>query len=414
MSQRKSIRQQRRGFTLIELLVSLVLVAIVSIATFSFMSSISTVFSVQQQVTDATSNLRFSMDIVGNDVKRAGYLGTANMAREVGNVTDDDGICPNPSGLAMQRISAVRIENDDSGAYVYGDNDNDNIEPDALTVVGAFSHNEAFPVGTVVNTTLNLDPTELQRIMGADTLEDTKPLFLNLFREKRLARVWKPGAPAQLAHISLSKWDEGGLPVVEIPRLVTSGNAQCGIEGVAAHGYKVSVLEIVRYHVVQDPSDERKMDLMRTELDPTTGNVLRIDGQFNNEVPVAEYVVDFQVWADGDVRSDVNNDVLPVIGNDQVGDDEGGLRFSYLEGGLPSLDRWHRVRTLHIELAVRTPREDPRWLHRPRARQAGNNGGVIYGPIVSVNLDDEEVGAARVVSMTNSIEVSNLTFRNLQ
>ncbi len=404
----------RRGFTLVELLVSIVLVAIVAIATFSFMGSISTVFSVQQQVTDATSNLRFSMDIVGNDVKRAGYLGTANMAREVGNVTDDDGICPNPTGLGMQRISAVRIENDDSGAYVYSDNDNSNIEPDALTVVGAFSHNEALPIATVVNTTLKLDPIQLQRILGGTDTATTQVLFKNLFRENRLLRVWKSGAPAQLAHVGSAKWDNGGLPEVVALGLVTSGNAQCGIEGVASHGYKVAVLEIIRYHVAQDPNDERKMDLMRTELDPTDGNVLQIDGQFNNEVPVAEYVVDFQVWADGDIRSDVNPDVLPVMAPDKIGDDQGGLKFSYLEGGLPSQDRWHRVRTLHIEMAVRTPHEDSRWLHRKRERRAGDNGGIIYGPILSVNLDDQEIGSARVVSMTTTVEVSNLTFRNLQ
>lgn len=411
-----STHAHRRGFTLVELLVSIVLVAIVAIATFQFMSSISTVFSVQEQVTDAQSNVRFAMDTVTGDAKRAGYLGTANMAREVGAVTEEDGICPNPTGLAMSRITAVRVENDDSNAEVFTDLDNRFIEPDALTVVGAFSQDEALPVDSVVNNTLNLNQAQLERILGGGSAEANRLLFNNLFRPRRLVRVWKSGAPAQLTYITSVQWDDGGLPIVNTNRLVTTGNAQCGIEGVAAQGYKVAVLEIIRYHVAQDPSDERKMDLMRSELDPTTGRILSIDiggSSYPNSVPVAEYLADFQVWADGDIRSDINNDVLPVLSDDKLGDDQGGLKFNYLEGNLPSQDRWHRVRSLHIQIAVRTKGEDSRWLHRPR-EVARQDGGVVYGPLVSVNLTPSKVGAARVVSMTNTVEVSNLTFRNLK
>lgn len=417
MGAQTRMRHDRRGFTLIELLVTLALVGIVAIGAFSFMGSVSTVFSVQQQVTDAQGNLRFALDVIQDDAKSAGYLGTANMAREVSTVSNEDGICPNPTGLSMDRISAVRIENDDPGAYVFSDFDNVNIEPDSLTLVGAFSQAEALPIATVVNSTLNLDPAEATRIFSGPTAAANQAIFTNLFRPRRLVRVWKPGAPAQLTFIVSAAWQDGGNPVVQLNNLVTSGNAQCGTEGVAAQGYRVSVLEIVRYHLVEDPSDERKANLMRTELDPTTGNTLSIrigNSDFPNSVAVAEYVVDFQVWADGDVRSDVAADVLPVIGPDKIGDDEGGLRFDYLEGGLPSQDHWHRVRVLHIQLAVRTPREDPRWLHRQRERQSGSNDGIVYGTLFSVNLNDNNVGAARVVSMTTSVEVSNLTFRNLQ
>jgi prepilin-type N-terminal cleavage/methylation domain-containing protein len=405
----------RSGFTLIELLVTVVLIGIIAIAAFSFMGTISTVFTSQEQATDAQSNLRFAMDTVSRDVKRAGYLGTPNMAREVLTASIEDGICPNPTGLGLSRINAIRIENDDAGAYVYSQNGNRNIEPDALTVSGTFSHNEAFESTSIVGNTITFDQLRLAAILAGGSDSANKMLFENLFRSNRLVRVWKSGAPSQLTFIRAAAW--GNPSTLTVDRLVETGNAQCGIDGVAAQGYKVSVIEIVRYHVVKDPVDDQKMDLMRTEIDPTTGRTMQINiggTQTPNSVPVAEYVVDFQVWVDGDMRADRDGSVVPRMSKDKIGDDQGGLTFSWLESGQPSQDRWHRVRTVHVQIAVRSLREDPRWQHRPRTRNSGQRGGVIYGPLLSFNLDADEGGAARVIVQTDSFEVSNLSFRNLQ
>ena len=80
----------RRGFTLIEIMVALVMSAIVISALYQMFVTFSEVFRIQEQTSATQLNVRYALEQVTEDLRRAGLLVTPNSRI-------DDRVCPKPT-----------------------------------------------------------------------------------------------------------------------------------------------------------------------------------------------------------------------------------------------------------------------------------------------------------------------------
>jgi prepilin-type N-terminal cleavage/methylation domain-containing protein len=393
-------RQEERGgeagFTLVELMVSVILFSIVVVAVFSFFTAMSNVFHSQEQVVDAQSNLRFAVDFLSKDARRAGYLGTPS-------AENDALVCPKPaSPPAGVLYAGVRVINADplAGVYAGGADQaaNGDIFPDTMYLMGSFEVSEPFPLDGVTTTGGQLDGVETARILGGGDPGENETRFNAVFMQDRMVKVTGPNNQSQLGFITGAAWNVAQ-PTVSVSGLVAQqGNVGCGIQGLSGQNYEISVLNLMRYQVRQSAGDETRSDLLRAEINPRTGAVFP-----GTEVSLLDYVVDFQAWVDMDTgigaQPNMVRDLVP-------GDDLGNVPWSQTTG------QWQRARALYVTVSARTPREDPTLFHAPRVSQASGEAD-IFQPLLTFNLDEDEQGAAHVVTQTAVIELQNLTLRNL-
>ncbi len=398
-------RLRRSGFTIVELLISVVLIAIVMISTFTFMTSMSNIFYTQDMVVDTQGNLRFALDFMARDIRRSGYLATPAAAV-------DPLVCPKPSvGVPVRAFS---YEDSDNGAHVFGrisPNDNINIEPDSATIIGSFDAPDLFLLDGINGGTAILNAVTTARVLGNGNTSENQVVFQNLFIPGRLVRISDVDSSSQFGVISAASFN-GGQPNVTVSGIqVRDGNLGCGLEGVSGQTYEMALLNVIQYQLQQDTHDERKTNLVRVELDARSGQPLRINnGTRQNIVAVLEYAVDLQVMAFGDKLGGRT----PVIATDQAGDDAGSLEYTFVDNSVERLSMWHRVRAVQISLSARTPREDVTNAHIPRTRAVGQRGGTVYSPLTSFDIDSDLSSAAHVVTMTTMVELPNLTFANVR
>lgn len=387
-------RQARRGFTLVELLVSIVLVAIVMLAAMGLASAVSNVFYVQDQTVDTQGGLRFSLDFISGDLRRAGFLATPSARR-------DPLICPKPGGgIGADNLVAVRVVDGGSPpgeifSPAVDGGQNVNIQPDALWVMGSFDSSVTYPATRInADGTIELDPIRLGTRLGATPQEQ----FEGLFRRGRLIKLSSRTGSGQLVPIASSAWN-GGNATVTVAGLATRDNGTgCGIEGINGEGYDVAVVNIIRYDVRRDATDETKANLVRSEIDATTGDVMRSADGGAASVPVLEYVTDFQVWLDADSSNFGSPRFTPAS---SFGDHEGNTPLSDLASG----DLWHEARVAEILVSARTVREDRSLGHIPRASATA--------PLLTFNLNEDKKGSARVITMNTRVELTNVAFRNI-
>lgn len=384
--------RNRRGFTLVELLITVVLASMIMIAAFMLSRTISQVFSAQDQTVDTQGNLRFGMDFVSRDLRKAGYLATPSASR-------DPLVCPRPNvGFGLNNLVGVRVVDGGSAAAVYNDGtaNNANIFPDQLFIMGSFDSAATFPVVNVrAGQPIEFNPVRLAEGLGGTNLESR---FNALFVPGRLIKITDTAGVAQLVPINARAWN-GGNATVSVTGLVPRVDGRgCGIEGIAGEGYEVSVVSVVRYSVEADPNDAAKMDLIRAEISATTGQPIQIEGN-PYAVPVLEYVVDFQVWLDVDGSTFGG----PAVTTDDLnGDDQGNTSLV----SVTARQDWPKARVGHILISARTHREDQGLPHLPRT--------VASAPLLTFNTNEDATGSARVITMTNSVELTNLTVRNVK
>ncbi len=392
----RSSRRSQAGFTLVELMVSVILMSLVVIAVFSFFNSMSNVFHTQEQVVDVQSDVRFATEFIAKDIRRSGYLAAPSAAA-------DPLVCPKPAAAPTGlQYSATWVVNDDANASVFGGGAdgaaNTNIFPDSLFVMGSMEVSQAFELSSVTTGQASLKADSIVEVFGSDDAANNEARFNALFKADRMVKVYKPDGRAQFGFISEATWNAGA-PTVTLTGLVArEGNRGCGLEGISGEDYELSVLNIMRYRVEQSASDPSRSDLLRAEMNPKTGAVMA-----GTEISILDHVVDFQVWPD----VDKGIGAVPNMAPDQEwGDDIGNETWTNMVG------QWHRARALHVTISARTPREDPTLLHEPRAIADGGTGDV-FGPLLTFNADTDAEGAAHVVTMSTTVELRNLSLRNL-
>jgi hypothetical protein len=395
-------------------MVAIGLVSIVLVAVFTFMTAMSNFFYAQEMIVDTQSNLRFALDVVARDVRRAGYLSSPH-------AVSDPRVCPKPSAPRVP-IQAVSYHNKASAGQIFGANvdiGNLNIEPDSLLIVGSLDVPDMFVVDDLSRAgRLTLDSDSVSSILAGGSSGDNEALFNNLFVRNRLVRISDlVGGFSQFGVVTGADFN-GGTPQVAVAGIFFRDNDRgCGFEGVSGQGLELAVLNIIQYSLELDPNIETKTNLVRTELD-ARGQPMVLEGTtLRNSVAVLDYAVDLQVLAHG--HSGAPALAPTLLADTSVGNDDGSVSYRTLNPSDSALisapstsQQWHRIRSVQLIIAARTSREDINLNHFPRSKVV-SAGASIYDTMTSFNLDADSSTAAHVITMSTQIEIANNSIANL-
>jgi hypothetical protein len=366
---------------MVELLISMVVAGVIGTSIYFVFAGQNRVFFLQETIAQMQSDLRFAMETIKADVKRAGYLGTLN-------TWTDNFWCGNKP---IPSITAIQIT--DGGGFVHLPAQNVNIDPDSIRLLGAFSANNTFytqgVVGNVV--TISSDP------FLSPGLPTTATDWNRLFPVGSLLRIVDATNRTQIQQVTDSNFTNRTVTLLTVTRSTLMG---CGPRGLG-QGLLVNPVEYVRYRVIStDPGAALcansaallgRSTLVRENLAPDGVTVL-------NQIHVADYIIDMQFAFMVDTAPVGNN---PSIAPDLNPYDFQGNATSASVNANPE-----RVRSVSIFLAARTPQEDPGFPFTPRQTvNVGPNSGL--GPITSFNLDTDPTSAARVRSLVSEVQLRN-------
>jgi prepilin-type N-terminal cleavage/methylation domain-containing protein len=365
-------RPDQQGFSLVELLISLVVAGVIGTSIYFVFQGQSRVFFLQETVAQMQADLRFAMQTLKADIKRAGFMsGTIN-------AWTDNFWCGNKP---MPNITALRVT--DGGGFVFNTTQNVNINPDSLYTSKV--------MGNVVF--ISQDP------LLSPTLPTSAVDFFRMFPTNGLLRILDNNNRNQLQRITAQSFVNKSVTLQQVTRSTLMG---CGPRGLG-QGLLVNPVEYVEYAIVDTSNAgtcagfgaavNGRSTLVRRLLDP--------QGNVQTTIPVADYIIDMQFWFMTDTAAIGNN---PTIAND--------LNPYDFQGNVTAVDlnlNPERARSVGIYLAARTPQEDTGFAFRPR--QADPVGGnPALGPLTSFNLDADTTSSCRVRSLSSEVQLRNFQF----
>jgi len=363
-------------------MVGLMLSGIVIAALYNMFITASYVFLQQDQTSLAQLNLRYAIEQVKDDMRRAGLYATPNSER-------DTSVCPSPD---PPMFGVIHIDAGGQNNIPHFDSTNREVLPDRLFLSGNLSSASSYPA-QVTGQTIRLQLPAWVRDPGLRPPIYTDSGFSRIFRPDQYVRLTNVYGSSQILPIQSVNTEDGGRQVVleQPPRFATSG--VCGVTG-TGDSVEVNPVNFVEYWIAsaEDAADASRTDLVRSFVDHDDGS--RIDG---TDLVVGEHIVDFQVWfMFQDVSGEIPEDADPL-------DDAGNLDAFSVNGDSGS--RPDLIRTAVVRVCARTDMEDENWMHRPRES--------AQDPLVSFDVDGvAENGSARVVCLSSEVEVVNLTLRS--
>jgi len=284
--------RRSRGLTLVEVLVTVVLTSIMIAGVYMIYSKSVLAFRVENQVMTMQDRLRFGLEHLKRDIRRAGFLATPNS-----NV--DSNICP-AQNFHLRAVTITAADGD-----VAEDGDNDNVAPSSITLFGDFFSGQVYRTAGIDGARVYLDrfsPT-LQQMNAAEF--DRIFCGLSCNAPNRYLRIVTRDQFEVMLQITDAEFDiNHGGPYVELNQSVprVGGGNLCGISGLG-EGIDVNVVGFVRYRIAFDqrpnaPTDTGesggnplKTDLIREELD--------VDGATTmpgTQLVIADYAVDLQFY----------------------------------------------------------------------------------------------------------------------
>ena len=93
------IERLSRGFTLIELMITFLIASVVMAAVFVMYTQTTQSFHREEEAIEMHSQLRFAMDNLKNDIRRAGFQSTVHSGKDVSRV------CWTPPGTDLLGLS---------------------------------------------------------------------------------------------------------------------------------------------------------------------------------------------------------------------------------------------------------------------------------------------------------------------
>jgi type II secretory pathway pseudopilin PulG len=372
---------------MVELLIAMAIAGVIGTSIYFVNAGQSRVFFLQENIAHMQADLRHGMDLLKQDVKRAGYLATLS-------TQSDNWWCgprPNPP------ITAIQATQGDG--FVFNPGQNINITPDSLRLLGAFNaNNTLYSSGVSGNViTLSNDP------IFSPGFPATQAEFDRIFAVGTLLRILDTSNRYQLQQVTASSFGARTVTVLSMNRSTVQG---CGPQGIG-QGLMINPVEYVRYRVVDtssavnpacgdSPALTGRSTLVRENLAPDGVTVL-------TTMPVADYVIDFRVSFTVDTAApgtqpNIAADLNPYdfIGNAPVA----------MVNANPQL-----VRSVGLFLAMRSPQEDPGFFFRPRQTTSlGGQPGLE--PIQSFNLDGDVSSSCRVRSLSTEVQLRNFAYQN--
>ena len=167
-----SIAKKERGFTLIELLISMALALIVITSLASAFISQRKTYAVQEQITAMTQDARAALDMIGREVKMAGYDPTGAGIVGIPHSTDQLEIRADLNGDG---------DNSDTNEIIIYTQDSENKQIDRATGAGSpqpFAENIqsfAFEYYEADGTTTTTTDADIRQIKITITAQTSKP-----------------------------------------------------------------------------------------------------------------------------------------------------------------------------------------------------------------------------------------------
>jgi len=371
------------------------------------------IFHEEHRISQAQLSARLAMEVIKNDLKRAGFMATPN-------VNFDPMVCQNVGGAGLVNVQSIVHVNgtagmvyDQAGASVgiYRPDLNAGIAPDALTLAGNYITTQSFLAQVIRAGAGQIQLQSIQRLTlpGEDpTIPPPLPTdneFTRMFPLNAYIRVVNPYGFMMFSRIQTVGAAATRTLTVNPPLPdASSASVMCGVHGFG-EGSEVNVVNLVLYRIEVDPGDAsgRKTDLVRWMVDANGATVAG-----TREI-IAEYAVDFQVWFRED---DPGTALIPQQPSIQQTIDvpPDGTVVLVAGGAEPPLDgsaaaHPEDMRVAIVRLSIRTAAEDPLfpWI----ARGAGQ-------PLVRYDTEAGGVGAAHVRTIVAQVELPNIAFRNLR
>lgn len=378
-----------RGFTLVELMVTLVLAIVIVGALYMIYTQSVSAYRMENQYLDMQERVRFGLEHLKRDLRRAGFLATPNSAI-------DQDVCPKPAF----DLRAVTLTAGPGAGSVFepSPGTNPNVEPSAIVLFGDFFSGRVFQTTGIQGNRIflvenvNLPGCELNpadnNVICVNDVE-----FNRVFNSNRYLRIMTQDQFEVLLPIQSANWDDRSVTVTQAVPMVSSGSL-CGIVGFG-QGLEVNVAGFVRYRLAFDTRPNAtvgKTDLIREEL--------QVDGVSivpGTQLVIADFVVDLQFY---DFGFEVGT---PATGPNIV-------RFPLVTDlnnrlGATAAATPHDLRFLTAKLTVRTENEDPQYFYEPRQS--------LFEPLEGFETTDME-GACRTLSLASRVQLTSLTVRNLK
>jgi Tfp pilus assembly protein PilE len=393
---RSNTHRRTLGLTLVEVMVTVALTTVVVAGVYMIYSKAVLAFRVENQVMTMQDRLRFGLEHLKRDVRRAGFLATPNSLV-------DTNICPPPTN----RLRAVTITPADGD--VAEDGENDNISPSSITLFGDFFSGQVYRTGGITGNTVYLDG-------GAANFPTNELEFERIFcgvscnAPNRYLRIVTRDQFEVMLEITGATYESPSGPYIELSQSVprVGGGNLCGITGLG-EGLEANVAGFVRYRIAFDerpnaPTDTGedggaplKTDLIREELD--VDGVTEMAG---TQLVIADYAVDLQFY---DFGFDISGAAAlpqmayyPLITDVLSGANPGVLDDS--ASATPEA-----LRTLTLKLTLRADAEDSSFAFSPRED--------AYDPIDGYELYPDLQGACRTLSLAGRVGLTSLLARNL-
>jgi len=364
------------GFTMVELLVALTGGLFVSVVVFALARDASRFYQREGRASNAMLAAIAGFERLRNDVARAGFLAT-------GNVAADPFVCSRPGVGApalMQRLASIRITN--GGSPANATLTANSMTPDSVVLAGSYSSSDEFPVRNVIlnaNATYSvyLQPASgaMARLgyVGLATPAERTAKLAEVFATNRALRIVDHEGRQHYGFIAGVGVGAGGnQPQITLsgtmPLIFRSTNSRlCGLT--AEPGATANVVNFIRYDIrsLSDVTaysglytaragalgEATRTELVRAELDPTDGAgtaLLGIGGATPIQELVAEYAVDFDLEPAAVVGANLapDPDVQQVTPADAA-------TFASITGNTGAAQR---IRSVRVRLGVRSREAD--------------------------------------------------------
>jgi prepilin-type N-terminal cleavage/methylation domain-containing protein len=393
---RRSARSRRAGFTLVELMVALVIAGIVILTIYTIANASAHTFQEQQRVGQLQIATRTAADRIRRDIERAGLQATPDSATE------------RTCQLSPRRLVPVTIRDNDTGSRAalatYAAAGSNTTQADRLDLVGNFVTSDAYIVRSIdnggVTVRLRTDWQGFRRTFSdvvADPAGNTfdNALFQQVFAPGRMLHLRTTAGGHIFTTVSAANVTGVGVnaqatitvtPAVQVGSICNPGFGEDAlIAPIGEVSYYLSTtatdLPPVRDPAVTGPNTI----LVREERNMTSGLTLP-----NGRRSILEFAVHFDVDA--------------VVDNAPLGNPPNLQQLNDAAAATAVQTTPSRVRTLIVEVAARTPIQDPDFPWVARAPGA---------PLSRFRVFSNRRGAARVRSSRIEVTLFNVIFRGI-
>lgn len=420
------------GFTLVELMVALVIVSLLTTIIYGLFIRTSDALTEVDSLADTMNKARFAIEHVRNDLQAAGAQATPNS-------DIDPWIRPRVAGQQVMGIfpySGWQDQRDDT--VLDGDvlAANPNVSFDGLVVMGAYDYPQSFLIAELGGTgvTIPADGRGLYRMIvnnpffvDAGTTDiGTRRKAVAKNMQYRLLKVNDRDGYGQFIQISNDPPETGTKFELTISAGALATRAAGDLYGIEATAegderYEAALIDAYWYHVTEVPGDPGNFQLVRERIDAgalltTTARPAPRPASIGQAVVITDRVVDFQVWFDcvndaghfGAADGGVYNAITwPTTWETPDGSE---VAHDCVDPDDPSVQR---ARVGHIRLSLRTQNERA---NRPHLRLDGTDASRGLGEdgmVQTFDVAPQTPGAARVVTVQTSVEMTNFALRDL-